>query len=192
DDHPVRWLRPGGIRLADGTQLAVASYPGCQQPSEFAGFARYGYSKSHHRFVWGVRLVLLTDERGLPLGYTIVAANEKEYEPLADLVTGTPSEIVIADSLGPRLPRTARRCRRPAAHPRQDTHRRQPRPRTSARLNPTRDRKRLREPQGPDAARTPPRENARRTGRADRPTHPRPHDRNAAQHPRRPPRTRPP
>ena len=44
-----------------------------------------------------MRLVLLTDERGLPLGYTIVPANEKEYEPLADLLTGTPSEIVIAD-----------------------------------------------------------------------------------------------
>ena len=56
----ARWLDRGGVRLADGTQLAVASYPGCQQPSEFAGFARYGYSKSQHRFVWGVRLVLLT------------------------------------------------------------------------------------------------------------------------------------
>jgi Transposase DDE domain len=41
--------------------------------------------------------VLLTDERGLPLGYTIVPANEKEYEPLADLLTGTPAEVVIAD-----------------------------------------------------------------------------------------------
>jgi hypothetical protein len=41
--------------------------------------------------------VLLTDERGLPLGYTIVAANEKEYEPLADLLTGTPAEVVIGD-----------------------------------------------------------------------------------------------
>ena len=90
------WTR-GGVRLADGTQLAVASYPGCQQRSEFAGFARYGYSKSHHRFVWGVRLVLLTDARGLPLGYTIVPANEKEYEPLTDLLTGTPAEVVIAD-----------------------------------------------------------------------------------------------
>ena len=92
-----RWLDTGGVRLADGTQLAVASYPGCQQRSQFAGFARYGYCKSHHRFVWGVRLVLLTDERGLPLGYTIVPANEREYEPLADLLTGTPSEVVIAD-----------------------------------------------------------------------------------------------
>jgi len=44
-----------------------------------------------------VRLVLLTDARGLPLGYTIVPANEHEYEPLADLLTGTPAEVVIAD-----------------------------------------------------------------------------------------------
>ena len=93
----ARWLDLGGVRLADGTQLAVASYPGCQQRSAFAGFARYGYSKSQHRFVWGVRLVLLTDERALPLGYTIVPASEKEYEPLADLLTGTPAEVVIAD-----------------------------------------------------------------------------------------------
>ena len=91
------WLDAGGVRLADGSQLAVASYPGCQKRSHFAGFARYGYAKSHHRFLWGVRLVLLTDERGLPLGYTIVPANEKEYEPLADLLTGTPATVVIAD-----------------------------------------------------------------------------------------------
>src|SRR5712691_2641110 len=93
----ARWLDSGGVRLADGTQLAVANYAGCQQRSGFAGFARYGYARSQHRFIWGVRLVLLTDERGLPLGYTIVPANEKEYEPLADLLTGTPAEVVVAD-----------------------------------------------------------------------------------------------
>jgi hypothetical protein len=93
----ARWLDRGDVRLADGTQLAVASYPGCQQRSGFAGFARYGYSKSHHRFLWGVRLVMLTDRAGVPLGYTIVPANEKEYEPLADLLSGVPAEIVIAD-----------------------------------------------------------------------------------------------
>jgi hypothetical protein len=36
-----------------------------------------------------VRLVLLTDDRGLALGYTVVPTNEKEYELLADLITGT-------------------------------------------------------------------------------------------------------
>jgi hypothetical protein len=93
----ARWLDTGGVRLADGTQVPVANYPGCQQRSHFAGHARYGYAKSQHRFVFGVRLVLLTDRRGLPLGYTIVPANEKEYEPIADLLTGNPSELVIAD-----------------------------------------------------------------------------------------------
>jgi transposase len=93
----ARWLDVGGVRLADGTQLAVANYAGCGQRSEFAGFARYGYSPSQHRFVWGVRLVLLSDARGLPLGYTIVPANEKEYEPVADLLTGTAAQVVIAD-----------------------------------------------------------------------------------------------
>ena len=91
------WLDSGGVRLSDGTLVGVANYPGCAQRSEFAGFARYGYAKSQHRFVWGVRLVLLTDERGLPLGYTIVPANEKEYEPLADLLTGTAAEVVVGD-----------------------------------------------------------------------------------------------
>ena len=41
------------------------------------------------------------------LGYTLVPANEKEYEPLADLLTGSPSETVIADKgiVGSRLSR---------------------------------------------------------------------------------------
>src|SRR6058998_1364594 len=58
------WLDSGGVRLSDGTLIAVANYPGCQQRSEFAGFARYGFAKSQHHYVYGVRLVLLTDERG--------------------------------------------------------------------------------------------------------------------------------
>jgi hypothetical protein len=90
-------LDVGGIRLADGTALAVAGYAGCEKRSHFSGFARYGYAKSEHRFIWGVRLILLTDERGLPLSYTIVPANEKEREPLADLLSGTPAEVVVAD-----------------------------------------------------------------------------------------------
>jgi IS5 family transposase len=93
----ARWLDAGGVRLSDGTLIGVANYPGCQRRSEFAGFARFGFAKSQHRFVYGVRLVLVTDQRGLPLGYTIAPANEKEYEPLADLLTGTAAEVVIAD-----------------------------------------------------------------------------------------------
>src|SRR6266480_6353892 len=59
----ARWLDTGGVRLSDGTLIGVANYPGCAHRSEFAGFARFGLAKSQHRFVYGVRLVLLTDER---------------------------------------------------------------------------------------------------------------------------------
>jgi len=93
----ARLLDVGGLRLADGTALAVAGYAGCEKYSHFCGFARYGYAKSQHRFLWGVRLILLADERGLPLGYTVVPANEHEREPLADLLTGVPAEVVVAD-----------------------------------------------------------------------------------------------
>jgi hypothetical protein len=93
----ARLLDAGRIRLAGGTAVAVAGYAGCEKRSHFAGFARYGYTKSHHCFIWGVRLILLTDERGLPLGYAIVPANEHGREPLSDLLTGTPAEVVIAD-----------------------------------------------------------------------------------------------
>ena len=38
----ARLLDTGGARLADGSQLPVANYPGCQRRSHFAGQARYG------------------------------------------------------------------------------------------------------------------------------------------------------
>jgi hypothetical protein len=42
------WLDSGQVRLADGTLLRCANYPGCVQRSAFAGFASYGYAKSQH------------------------------------------------------------------------------------------------------------------------------------------------
>jgi hypothetical protein len=115
-----------------GTLIGVANYPGCERRSEFAGFARFGFAKSQHRFVYSVRLMLLTDLRGLPLGYTIVPATEKEYEPLADLFTST----------GTRLRAPARRLRHPAAEARKSAHRRQSAPRARARFDQAGDRER--------------------------------------------------
>jgi Transposase DDE domain len=91
----ARLLDAGGARLADGTLIGVANYAGCAAHSEFAGVAAYGYCASKSEWVWGVRLVLRADRRGLPLAYTLVPANEHEYEPLLDLVDA--GETVIAD-----------------------------------------------------------------------------------------------
>jgi IS5 family transposase len=126
----ARWLDSGGVRLSDGTLIGVANYPGCAERSEFAGFARYGFATSTHRYVWGVRLVPLTDDRGLPLGYTIVPANEKEYEPLADLLTGTPAAVVVADKASGAA--TTRRGSQPPARPCSPRTRHEPRPTSAA------------------------------------------------------------
>ena len=85
-------LATGKLRLADGTLVGVANYAGCAQKSEFAGIAAYGYCPSKSRYYWGMRLVLLVDRKGLPVGYTLVPANEKEYEPVRALA--------LADEIG--------------------------------------------------------------------------------------------
>jgi len=41
--------------------------------------------------------VLVTDAKGLPLGYTLVTANEKEYEPVRELTSAHPGCTLIAD-----------------------------------------------------------------------------------------------
>jgi hypothetical protein len=93
--HLARLLDSGGPRIADGTLIGVANYAGCARHSEFAGTAAYGYCAAKSEYVWGVRLVMRADRRGLPLAYTWVPANEHEYEPLLDLVEE--GETVIAD-----------------------------------------------------------------------------------------------
>jgi Transposase DDE domain len=46
----------GRVRLADGTLIACANYPGCAARSHLAGHAGYGYCPSKSQFVWGMRL----------------------------------------------------------------------------------------------------------------------------------------
>ena len=90
-------LASNELRLADGTLIGVANYAGCQKRSEFAGTAAYGYCAAKSQYVWGMRLVLLTDRVGVPVGYTLVAANEKEYEPVRELTTAHTGCLLIAD-----------------------------------------------------------------------------------------------
>jgi hypothetical protein len=148
----ARVLDAGGARLADGTLIGVANYAGCAAKSEFAGSAASGFCPSKSEWVWGVRLVVRTDRRGLPLAYTLVPANEHEYEPLLDLVEA--GETVIADkglwgrAYNERMECAEVRLLTPSTR----TNRRQPWPRTHPRRAATDDRERLRQPQGADPA----------------------------------------
>lgn len=87
----------GRTRLADGTLISCANYAGCAKRSNFAGHAGYGYCPSKSLFVWGMRLVLVTDEKGVPLGYDLVAPGDGEREPLFRLTQAHPDTVLFAD-----------------------------------------------------------------------------------------------
>lgn len=61
-------IADGRVRLVDGTLIACANYPGCTSLSKFAGHASYGYCPSKSLFVRGMRLVLISDAKGVPVG----------------------------------------------------------------------------------------------------------------------------
>jgi Transposase DDE domain len=88
-------IAEGRIRLADGTLISCANYAGCASKSEFAPHAGYGYCPSKSLFVWGMRLVLEADAKGVPTGYDLVAAGAKEYEPIYRLAE--PGSLLFCD-----------------------------------------------------------------------------------------------
>jgi hypothetical protein len=91
-------LAEGQVRLADGTLIACANYPGCAAKSEFAGHAAYGYCPSKSQFVWGMRLVLLADPKGVPVGYDLVGPKTgEERGAVLDLAAAHPGSVLFAD-----------------------------------------------------------------------------------------------
>jgi hypothetical protein len=90
-------IAEGRTRLADGTLIGCANYAGCASKSHFAGHAGYGYCPSKSLFVWGMRLVLVTDEKGVPVGYDLVAPGEGEREPLFRLAQAHCGTALFAD-----------------------------------------------------------------------------------------------
>ncbi len=88
----------GQIRLADGTLLSCANYPGCARRSEFAGHASFGYCPSKSQFVWGMRLVLISDRKGVPVGYDLVGPKTgQERDSVLELAAGQPGTVLFAD-----------------------------------------------------------------------------------------------
>jgi len=86
------------VRLADGTLIACANYPGCASRSEFAGHASFGYCPSKSQFVWGMRLVLLTDRKGVPVGYDLVGPKTgQERQAVLELAAAHPGSVLFAD-----------------------------------------------------------------------------------------------
>jgi len=91
-------LAEGRVRLVDGTLIDCANYPGCAKRSAFAGQAAYGRCPSKGRFVWGMRLVLFCDPRGVPVGYDLVGPRTgEERECALRLAAGQDGALLFAD-----------------------------------------------------------------------------------------------
>jgi Transposase DDE domain len=91
-------IAEGEIRLADGTLIACANYPGCASHSHLAGHASYGYCPSKSQFVWGMRLVLVADSKGVPVGYDLVGPKTgEERESAFELAQAHPGSALFCD-----------------------------------------------------------------------------------------------
>jgi len=91
-------IAEGRVRLVDGTLIACANYPGCRSRSEFAGHASYGYCPSKSLFVWGMRLVLISDAKGVPVGYDLVGPKTgQERERALELAAAHAGSLLFAD-----------------------------------------------------------------------------------------------
>jgi hypothetical protein len=91
-------IAEGRVRLADGTLISCANYPGCASKSEFAGHASFGYCPSKSQFVWGMRLVLISDRKGVPVGYDLVGPKTgQEREAVLELAAAHPGSVLFAD-----------------------------------------------------------------------------------------------
>jgi hypothetical protein len=91
-------IAEGQVRLVDGTLIACANYPGCQSKSAFAPDAAYGYCPSKSLYVWGMRLVVIADIKGVPVGYDLVGPKTgQERESAFRLATAHPGSLLFAD-----------------------------------------------------------------------------------------------
>ncbi len=88
----------GQVRLVDGTLISCANYPGCAKNSDFAPDAAYGYCPSKSQFVWGMRLVVICDRKGVPVGYDLAGPKTgEERESAFRLATAHPGSLLFAD-----------------------------------------------------------------------------------------------
>ncbi len=91
-------IAEGQVRLVDGTLISCANYPGCAKSSDFAPEAAYGYCPSKSRFVWGMRLVVICDRKGVPVGYDLAGPKTgQERESAFRLASAHPGSLLFAD-----------------------------------------------------------------------------------------------
>jgi hypothetical protein len=87
------------LRLLDSTPVPCGQSRQTARRSELAGYAAYGWCKSHSRYFWGFRLYLLCAPDGMPIAFELAPANAPERVVAAEMLERVDLEgyTVIAD-----------------------------------------------------------------------------------------------
>ena len=89
------------VWLVDSTPVPCGHSRQTTQRSDLAGWATYGYSASHSRWFWGLRLHLLATPSGLPITFALADAKADERDICLDMIAhadlARPGQVLIAD-----------------------------------------------------------------------------------------------
>ena len=84
--HVIGWLARDSpswwddVWLVDSTPIECGRSRETQQRSDLGGWAEYGYSASHSRYFWGLRLHLIATPSGLPITFALAGAKADERD----------------------------------------------------------------------------------------------------------------
>jgi hypothetical protein len=85
------WADP--VWITDSTPVECGRSRDTARRSALAGWAGYGYSRSHSRWFWGLRLHLVCTPAGLPVTWALASPKVDEREVLAALVETEPGLV---------------------------------------------------------------------------------------------------
>jgi hypothetical protein len=84
------------LRLIDSTPLPCGASRETAKRSDLAGQAGYGYSASHSRYFWGMRLYLVATAEGMPVMWCLANPKLDEREVMTALLELTTTWSVTA------------------------------------------------------------------------------------------------
>lgn len=92
------------VWIVDSTPVECARSRETVKRSDLAGWANYGYCRSHSRFYWGLKLHLVCTPAGLPVTWALADPKIDERQVLAALIdnephltTARPGLLILAD-----------------------------------------------------------------------------------------------
>ncbi|MFC7548909.1 IS982 family transposase [Plantactinospora sp. GCM10030261] len=90
------------LRLIDSTPVPCGASRETVRRSDLAGDAGYGYSASHSRYFWGMRLYLLTTAEGMPILWCLANPKLDERDVMTALLEAdhhliAEGQVILAD-----------------------------------------------------------------------------------------------